>query len=64
MVAFWWWFVHNVWMDPLWPGPHFDAVLFDGHRYIVNDPVPAILIVPLVALVGTEANQTLLACLL
>jgi hypothetical protein len=54
----------RLWIDPLWPGPEIDAVLFDGHRYVVNDPVPAILILPLVALVGTHANQTLLACLL
>ncbi len=47
-----------------WPGPSIDAVLFEGKRYIVNDPVPGILILPLVALVGTRANETLLACLL
>ena len=45
-------------------GPSIDAVLFEGHRYVVNDPVPAVLILPLVMLVGTAANQTLLACLL
>ena len=55
---------HRLWIDPLWPGPEIDAVLFDGHRYIVNDPVPAFLILPLVALVGVRANQTLLACLM
>jgi hypothetical protein len=54
----------HLWIDPLWPGPSIDAVLYDGHRYIVNDPVPAVLLLPLVALVGVEANQTLLACLL
>jgi hypothetical protein len=54
----------RLWIDPLWPGPSIDAVLFDGHRYVVNDPVPALLILPLVALVGPAANQTLLACLL
>jgi hypothetical protein len=54
----------QLWIDPLWPGPEIDAVLFDGHRYIVNDPVPAILMLPLVAFLGTHANQTLLACLL
>ena len=54
----------HIWIDSLWPGPAIDAVLFDGHRYIVNDPVPALLLLPLVALVGTSANQTLLACLL
>ena len=54
----------HLWIDQLWPGPAIDAVLFDGHRYIVNDPVPGILILPLVALVHLHANQTLLACLL
>jgi hypothetical protein len=54
----------HVWIDPVWPGPEIDAVLFNGHRYVVNDPVPAILMLPLVAFVGTHANQTLLACLL
>ena len=54
----------HVWIDPLWRGPSIDAVLYDGHRYIVNDPVPALLLLPLVAVVGTAANQTLLACLL
>ena len=39
-------------------------MLFEGHRYVVNDPVPAVLLLPLVMLVGTGANQTLLACLL
>jgi hypothetical protein len=54
----------HLWIDPLWTGPEIDAVLFDGHRYIVNDPVPAILMLPLVALTGTYANQTLIACLM
>ncbi|MDQ6944417.1 MAG: hypothetical protein M3169_18110 [Candidatus Eremiobacteraeota bacterium] len=51
-------------IDALWRDSSIDAVLFEGHRYIVNDPVPAVLILPLVMLVGTAANQTLLACLL
>jgi hypothetical protein len=51
-------------IDALWPGPIIDAVLFEGHRYVVNDPVPAVLLLPLVMVVGTGANQTLLACLL
>jgi hypothetical protein len=54
----------HIFIDSLWPGSSIDAVLWEGHRYVVNDPVPAILILPLVALVGTYANQTLLACLL
>jgi hypothetical protein len=58
-------FLHGrVWIDPLWPGPEIDAVLFEGHRYVVNDPVPALLLLPAVAAFGLAANQTLLACLL
>ena len=58
-------FLHGqIWIDPLWRDSSIDAVLFEGHRYVVNDPVPALLLLPLVALVGTAANQTLLACLL
>ena len=54
----------HIYIDALWRDASIDAVLFDGHRYIVNDPVPAVLIMPLVMLVGVSANQTLLACLL
>ena len=54
----------RLWIDPNWPGPMIDAVLAYGHRYVVNDPVPAFLVLPLVALVGLRANQTLVACLL
>jgi hypothetical protein len=54
----------RLWIDPLWPGPAIDAVLFEGHRYIVNDPIPGLLMVPFVALFGVHANQTLLAALL
>jgi hypothetical protein len=55
---------HTVWIDPVWPDRSIDAILFQGHRYIVNDPVPALLVLPLVAYGGLAANQTLLACLL
>ncbi|MBV8644125.1 MAG: hypothetical protein JO225_09445, partial [Candidatus Eremiobacteraeota bacterium] len=61
LLAYSIWFDHHLWIDSLWPGPAIDAVLFDGHRYIVNDPVPALLMIPLVAFVGVAANQTLLA---
>lgn len=52
----------RLWID--WPGPYIDAVSFEGYRYIVNDPVPALLLLPVVALFGVHANQTLLACAL
>lgn len=53
----------RLWID--WPGPYIDAVLGpDGHRYIVNDPLPALLLLPVVFFVGKAANQTLLAAVL
>jgi hypothetical protein len=52
----------RLWID--WPGPYIDAVLFDGHRYIVNDPLPGIMLLPFVAIWHTATNQTVLACVL
>ncbi|HEX3549922.1 MAG TPA: hypothetical protein VHT53_06070 [Candidatus Elarobacter sp.] len=54
----------RLWIDNLWHDASIDAVLYHGHRYIVNDPIPAVLMLPLVAAFGIGANQTLLACLL
>ncbi len=55
---------HTIYIDAVWPDKSIDAILFGGHRYIVNDPVPAFLVMPLVLLDGLAANETLLACLL
>ncbi|HEY8297051.1 MAG TPA: hypothetical protein VIG32_03405 [Candidatus Baltobacteraceae bacterium] len=52
----------RLWID--WPGPYIDAVLWHGHRYIVNDPLPGIFMLPLVAIFGVAANQTFLAVVL
>ncbi len=53
-------FLHGrVWID--WPGPFIDALTYNGHRYVIEAPVPAVLLIPYVALAGTSANQTL-AC--
>lgn len=52
----------RLWID--WPGPYIDAVLWNGHRYIVNDPLPGFLMIPLVAIFGMAANQTFLAVVL
>ncbi len=52
----------RIWID--WPGQYIDAVLFENHRYIVNDPVPGILLLPFVAIWHLSTNQTLLACAL
>lgn len=54
----------HLYIDALWPGPMIDAVAFEGHRYIVNDPVPGLLMLPLVAIFGLAANETLVACLM
>jgi hypothetical protein len=52
----------RIWID--WPGNYIDAVLFENHRYIVNDPVPGLLLLPFVAIWHLATNQTLLACAL
>lgn len=52
----------RLWID--WPGSYIDAVLWNGHRYIVNDPLPGLLMIPLVLLFGMQANQTFLALVL
>jgi hypothetical protein len=55
---------HRIYIDAVWPDRSIDAIVFESHRYIVNDPVPALLVMPLVLFLGLSANQTLLACLL
>jgi hypothetical protein len=52
----------HLWID--WPGPQIDAVLWNGYHYIVNDPVPGLLLVPAVARFGTGINQAILAYIL
>jgi len=52
--------VHGrLWID--WPGPYIDAVLWHGYRYIVNDPVPGLLLTPFALVYGRNTNQTVLA---
>jgi hypothetical protein len=46
------------------PSPWVDAVHYRDTYYIIEGPIPAILMMPFVALYGTSANQTLLAALL
>lgn len=55
-------FVHgHVWID--WPGPYIDALAYHGAHYVIEAPLPALLLMPFVALFG-GANQTLLAIVL
>ncbi len=47
-----------------WPGAYIDALAYHGAHYVIEAPLPAILLLPFVAIFGTAANQTLLACAL
>lgn len=49
----------HVWID--WPGPYIDALGFAGKRYVIEAPLPALILVPVVAIWGTGASQTALA---
>jgi hypothetical protein len=56
-------FAHGrVWID--WPGAYIDALPYGGRYYVIEAPLPAVLLVPFVRLFGTSVNQTLLAELL
>lgn len=52
----------RVWID--WPGPYIDALPFAGKHYVIEAPLPAVLLVPAVLVWGTAANQTTLAIVL
>lgn len=52
----------HVWID--WPGPYIDALSWAGRHYIIEAPLPAILLLPAVFIGGTGVNQTLLSALL
>ncbi len=56
-------FLHgHTWID--WPGAYIDALGYGGVHYVIEAPLPAILLLPYVAVAGVQANQTLLAVLL
>jgi hypothetical protein len=53
-------FAHGrVWID--WPGAYIDALPYDGRYYVIEAPLPALLLFPFVRIFGTSVNQTLLA---
>ncbi len=51
----------HAWID--WPGAYIDALAYNGQHWIIEAPMPAFLLVPVVAILGT-ANQTMLAVVL
>ena len=52
----------RVWID--WPGPYIDALRMQGRYYVIEAPLPAVLLLPAVLVRGTAANQSFLAALL
>lgn len=55
-------FLHGrVWID--WPGAYIDALALGTRHYVIEAPLPAVLLLPAVAIFG-GANQTLLSALL
>jgi hypothetical protein len=53
------WLHGRMWID--WPGKWMDAVQYNGHYYGVDGPVPALFMLPWVAIWGYAANQTTVA---
>jgi hypothetical protein len=53
----------RLWID--WPGDAVsDALLWNGQRYVIEAPVPALLMLPFVAIFGPQFNQTTAAIVL
>jgi hypothetical protein len=47
-----------------WPGAYIDALPYNGLYFVIEGPLPALLMTPMVALFGLQANQTGLAVVL
>lgn len=57
------WLHGHSWID--WPGAYIDALPYkDGRYYVIEAPLPAVLLLPLVAIFGMQANQTLVSIVL
>jgi len=52
----------RVWID--WPGAYIDALRYNGHYYVIEAPLPALLMLPAVTLFGTATNQSVFAAVL
>ncbi|PZR57955.1 MAG: hypothetical protein DLM50_04695 [Candidatus Meridianibacter frigidus] len=56
-------FLHgHVWVTV--PGNYIDALAYNGRNYVIEAPMPAMLLLPAVVVFGLHANQTLLAAVL
>ncbi len=51
---------HHVFID--YPGPRVDALSYNGLWYVIEGPLPGVLMIPLVAIFGLHANETAFTC--
>ena len=49
---------------PHFPGDYIDAIPYHGRAYVYEAPLPAVLMLPLVAIWGLQANETVVSVLL
>jgi hypothetical protein len=49
----------HAWID--WPGPYIDALPYHARYYVIEAPMPALLLLPFVAIFAAHTNQTLLS---
>ena len=52
----------HAWIN--WPGSYIDALAYGGRYYVIEAPLPALLLLPFVAIFGLQTNQTILALVL
>ncbi len=52
----------HTWIN--WPGSYIDALPYGGRYYVIEAPLPALLLLPFVAIFGLQTNQTILALVL
>lgn len=52
----------RVWID--WPGTYIDALHYGNRYYVIEAPLPAVLLLPAVFVAGAAASQSVLAALL
>ena len=56
-------FLHgHTWIN--FPGSYIDALPYNGQHYVIEAPLPAVLLLPFAAIFGSLTNQTLLAVML
>ncbi|MGH7708728.1 MAG: hypothetical protein ACREM8_08865 [Vulcanimicrobiaceae bacterium] len=56
-------FVHgHAWIQ--WPGYRVDALSYHGRYYVIEGPLPALLLLPLVAVAGLDTNEAILGPIL